>query len=558
MRGILRMLAVATAISGAGARLAMAQPALHLIGPGGGGGMTVAALGGSALVGGGGGVRVFDGVTGALLLSLNTPVPPGDFGASLAAVGPNILVGDPGADTLAVNGGAAYLFDGTTGGLLLTLANPDPTDNDDFGCSVAALGTDLLVGARRDDTAASDAGAVYLFDGTTGALIRTYTSPAPSVREYFGWSIDALAGDVLVGAPQDLPADAFLPAGAGGAYLLDSASGALVQDFANPTPALGDRFGDSVAALGTNVLVGARQADESYLLDGATGALLQTFGGGAVAALGADVVTGSLFDDSAFVYDGTTGVLQRTLVNPGADVTGDGFAGFGFSVAALGDAVLVGDAFDLSAFVLCGGAAGCAPCETCGPLGSCVLAPHSDLQCRTAPSDTNAVTLRLQDQSLPSADRVALTGRWGGDAIGRGEFGNPVSANHDVTLCVYDESMPTPALVFRATAPAGGTCGSRPCWTALGPPDAGRYRYADPPATPDGLVGVTLRSLAGDARFIVRGRGANLTGRPFGLPAGPLPLPLRAQVQVRDGLCWEAEFSTATVNVAGRFVAKSD
>jgi hypothetical protein len=548
MHATLRRLAVATAFWGAGAGAAMAQPSLHLVAPGGGAGMTVAAVGGNAVVGGDGVAHVFDGVTGALLLTLTAPEQSNDFGSALAAVGPNILVGDRGSDTLELNAGAAYLYDGATGTLLLTLANPDPTINDDFGSSVSALGSNLLVGARRDDAAASDAGTVYLFDGSSGALIRTFTSPTPSVREYFGWSVTAVGGNVLVGAPQDLPVDPFPPAGPGGAYLLDSASGALLQDFANPTPVVGDRFGDSVAALGSNVLVGAHAAHESYLLDAATGALLLTFGGDVVAALGADVVTASPVTDSALVYDGTTGVLQRTLANPALE-------NFGFSVAVLGDAVLVGT--DASAFVFCGGAAGCGPCETCGPLGSCVLAPHSDLQCRTA-SDTNAVTLRLQDQSLPSADRVALKGRWAGGASSRGLFGNPISANHDVTLCVYDESMPTPALVFRATAPAAGTCGTRPCWTALGRPDAGRYRYADRGGTSDGLVGLTMGSFDGNARISLRGRGANLTGRPFGLPLGPLGLPLRAQVQVRDGFCWEAEFSNPTANMAGRFVAKSD
>jgi hypothetical protein len=72
MHATLRRLAVATAFWGAGAGAAMAQPSLHLVAPGGGAGMTVAAVGGNAVVGGDGVAHVFDGVTGALLLTLRS------------------------------------------------------------------------------------------------------------------------------------------------------------------------------------------------------------------------------------------------------------------------------------------------------------------------------------------------------------------------------------------------------------------------------------------------------------------------------------------------------
>ena len=59
-------------------------------------------------------------------------------------------------------------------------------------------------------------------------------------------------------------------------------------------------------------------------------------------------------------------------------------------------------------------------------------------------------------------------------------------------------------------------------------------------------------------QFKLLARGENLSNRPGGLPPLPFPLPVRVQLQVRDGLCWQAEFSTATTNTTFRFRARSD
>ncbi|MCH7535938.1 MAG: hypothetical protein IH948_09420, partial [Bacteroidetes bacterium] len=58
-------------------------------------------------------------------------------------------------NTGATNAGSAYLFNATTGQLLLTINNPFPTNDDQFGNSVAGVGNDkLLVGAHLDSTGA--------------------------------------------------------------------------------------------------------------------------------------------------------------------------------------------------------------------------------------------------------------------------------------------------------------------------------------------------------------------------------------------------------------------
>ena len=136
-----------------------------------------------------------------------------------------------------------------------------------------------------------------------------------------------------------------------------------------------------------------------------------------------------------------------------------------------------------------------------------------------------------------------------GEATTLANFGAP--ADHDTyALCIYDESGGEPAaLLFAAVAPAGGSCGSKPCWRASG---KNKLVYRDPAATPDGVTALTLGAGArGKASIAAKGKGANL-----GLPFLPLPLPLRVQLQSGSTACFEATFSTSARNDAKAFKAK--
>jgi hypothetical protein len=124
-----------------------------------------------------------------------------NFGAAVAARGQDVLIGAPGA----AGGGAAYVFDGT-GHLLLSLTSPSASTAGRFGFSVAALRNNILVGAPFDSTRGEDAGAVYLFDGTTGQLLQTFYSPNPQVSGQFGFAIAAYGTDrFFVGRPAITP-----------------------------------------------------------------------------------------------------------------------------------------------------------------------------------------------------------------------------------------------------------------------------------------------------------------------------------------------------------------
>jgi hypothetical protein len=297
--------------------------------------------------------------TVTLLTTIANPTPATNdyFGSPMAAVGNDrVLIGTPSDDTGASDSGAAYLFS-TSGTLLQTFTNPTPASYDNFGSSVAAVGNDrVLIGTPSDDTGASDSGAAYLFS-TNGTILTTFTNPAPSDVGRFGVSVAALGSDrVLIGAYDDASGlDA-------GAVYLFSINGTLLRAFANPTPAVNDWFGSSMAAVGSDrVLIaapyddtGATDTGAAYLFS-TNGTLLRTFAnptpaandwfGSSVAAVGNDcVLIGAPGDDTgapnagvAYLFS-TNGTLLRTFTNP-TPAANDYFG----SVAAVGgDRVLIG------------------------------------------------------------------------------------------------------------------------------------------------------------------------------------------------------------------------
>ncbi|MBI3736167.1 FG-GAP repeat protein, partial [Candidatus Sumerlaeota bacterium] len=109
---------------------------------------------------------VFNATTGAQVAVLNNPtMAAGGFGSSVSISGTVAVVGalfdDPGG---VLDAGSASIFNATTGALLTTLNNPVPAVKDYFGASVAVSGNLILVGAYGDDPGGVDAaGSAYIF-----------------------------------------------------------------------------------------------------------------------------------------------------------------------------------------------------------------------------------------------------------------------------------------------------------------------------------------------------------------------------------------------------------
>ncbi len=305
-------------------------------------------------------VYLLEGSTGALIRTFQNPTPSQEehFGASVVPVGDNVLIAahdefNPYYYSGYTDTGAVYLFDGSTGALLQAFQNPAPTANDRFGYSVAAFGDNVLVGAPWAYSGATAAGVVYLFDGSTGALLRTFRDPSPSSLGYFGASVVAAGKTVLVGAPgSDIGAYK-----AGAVYAFDGSTGTLLQRFRSPTPSVWDLFGESIAAIGENVVIGSSSGLDFgavWLFNRSTGVAAHTFEnptansgadfGLAVAGIGDDVLVGAPGDSGgvAYLFDSSTGTLLETFQNPNSSPSGS----FGHSVTTIGSNILIGAPFD--------------------------------------------------------------------------------------------------------------------------------------------------------------------------------------------------------------------
>jgi hypothetical protein len=94
--------------------------------------------------------------------------------------------------------------------------------------------------------------------------------------------------------------------------------------------------------------------------------------------------------------------------------------------------------------------------------------------------------------------------------------------------------------VIDASIPPGGTCGTKPCWTSLGPDG---FKYVDKAGTQDGMQKLILRTgSAGEAKVIAKGKGPGL-----GLATLSLAEPVTAQVIGSNGECWSANFEGAGI-----------
>ena len=190
------------------------------------------------------------------------------FSASVSLSGNKILIGS----TTTNGGGAAYLYDGSTGKLLQTFNDPKVNSKNHFGRAVSLYNTKVLIAASNDS---NNRGAAYLYDGLTGKLLQTFNDPKAIGDNIFGVSVSLSGNKVLIGATG-------VPGRAGAAYLYDGLTGKLLRTFHAPKTTSSEEFGVSVSLSGNKVLIGALRILDGrlgagYLYDGSTGKLLQTF-----------------------------------------------------------------------------------------------------------------------------------------------------------------------------------------------------------------------------------------------------------------------------------------
>lgn len=319
---------------------------------------------------------VYNGATGAEVFSpINGTVNGGRFGDAVNAAGdvngdsvPDIIVGAP---VTSLNRGQVSVHSGVDGSQIHLWIGE--VNGDRFGYDVAGLGdingdgrSDLLIGARLHDTAATNAGRAYVYSGIDGALL--HTIDGESGADSFGSGVAAV-GDLdddgvtefVVGAEAY---GAGAGTGTGRAYVYSGAD-ALIPDpmvpmyVLDPVPSPAARFGQWFVDGGEDVdndgvpdiYVSDYNANRAYVFSGATGAQIRIYSGDNTGGFGIGRMAGDVDKDGwadmilaawispaggtqagkAFVYSGRTSAVLQTYTHNVA------MAQLGFDANAMGD-----------------------------------------------------------------------------------------------------------------------------------------------------------------------------------------------------------------------------
>ncbi len=235
------------------------------------------------------------------------------FGWSVGIGGNQTVVGSINHDSVASNAGAAWVFNATSGALVTKLEASDGELGDNFGFSTAIGGGFALVGATGEDNEvtnlATGSGAAYLFNSSTGAQVNKFEPADGQTNDGFGRSVDIGGGLGTIGNPGDDDANS----DAGSVFVYNLSTGTNLHILTASDAGTTDQLGSAVATDGTNVVGGAPGADA-----------------------GATVGTGA-----AYIFDVSTGNQLHKLV------ASDGVQNdlFGISVDISGDRIIIGAPF---------------------------------------------------------------------------------------------------------------------------------------------------------------------------------------------------------------------
>jgi hypothetical protein len=191
----------------------------------------------------------------------------------------------------------------------------------------------------------------------------------------------------------------------------------------------------------------------------------------------------------------------------------------------------------------------CPVCTTRVGVNGCEFLPREN--CRT-PLDAEDSKLSLKDSE--NGDRLKWSWKDGG-RIATYDLGRP-DLYSEVALCIFDESTSGLPLFVRIVNEGldplqYNGIGSELGWTSQ---SDGSVRYKDRTGRAGGITQIRVETGAsGDNSILVKGAGLSLS-----VPRAELPLPLRVQLQIEGGACFESRFGAEGVskNADGSFRAK--
>jgi hypothetical protein len=181
-----------------------------------------------------------------------------DFGISMAKDGSTLVIGAQQTSVSGVNAGSVFVYTkGPSGWVQTQRLDPGtPQANEFFGCAVAVEGDVLVVGARGRNTGEGTAYIYRRLGGVWTDVQRTQSSDAAS-GDWVGSAVAVCDGTVVVGnASADI---AGLNTGAAYTYRWNGSMWAQGDSLVSPSPSSNGWFGSSLAASGGTLLVGAPQ-----------------------------------------------------------------------------------------------------------------------------------------------------------------------------------------------------------------------------------------------------------------------------------------------------------
>lgn len=227
-------------------------------------GASVALIGSTAIIGatgdderanGAGAVYLFNTNTGRQIRKIlaSDGAEANRFGEVVATDGRHVVVGAPGASIYAARSGAAYVFDALTGAEVCKLIPDVGAERDEFGASVAIRGGLAVVGAPYRAEGAQQCGAVFVFDASTGEQLLKLVPADVTSGKYFGRSVAVEGNRILVGAS----GDSHLGFRAGAVYLFDASTGVELRKVVAPDGGAIRQLGWAIAVAGSTAIVGS-------------------------------------------------------------------------------------------------------------------------------------------------------------------------------------------------------------------------------------------------------------------------------------------------------------
>ena len=213
-----------------------------------------------------GSAYVISAVNGSVLYTINNPNSYGSgdndrFGEFASMSGNYAIISTVYEDTAAGQTGAAYIFNVTTGNLVKTLNSPNNSDSDTFGISSSIKGNYCVVGARGVNWASDRAGKAYVYktesgDWSDATLLHTLNNPndyGTTASDNFGTAVALNDSHILVGADQE---DAAGVTSVGRVYVFKLDDGSLVQTLLSPLNVTNAHFGGTIRLTNTRAMIG--------------------------------------------------------------------------------------------------------------------------------------------------------------------------------------------------------------------------------------------------------------------------------------------------------------